>query len=958
MNPLKMIKEFLENLKNILLDYLKSRIFPVTVLMIILFFLLGRRLFILQIKNGDNYQVDFTVRTEKKLKVDSVRGNIYDVNGKLLAYNKLTYDLTFGNNNYLTNRAEDLGISENQLKNKIVYNTMQVLAQNNDKITAEFPIEFKNGNYKYTVSGITLKNFLRDAYSKNSIDELTDEELATKAEDIVYHMRFGGSDVPNFDISTDYTNEDAMVILACRYALWLNRYQQYVPVTIASDISEKSRSMILEHKDDLTGMDIIVRSERVYNDAKYFAQIIGYVGKASEEDLEYFNKNSKVPYTSDDVVGKIGIERHCEEYLRGTDGEQIMYVDNLGKVIDVVKETPATAGSDVYLSIDSDLQKYCYDMLEKEITSILLSHITPNAYAPENNKDNEIPITDVYFALFNNNYIDIEEMSKKSSTEFEQGIYNNLESRKKEIILYIRSLLKENPVNNNDLSKEYQEYLEFIFKMLGDKGVYLSSEVDRDSKEFNSYINGNKPISDYLRFCLENYYIDTSLIIEEDKYYDSEEIYNELVNYIIKELNGNKEFKNMIVHSMIQQGYISGSDVIDLIYIQKVLNEENDEDYAAFKNGAFGPYEFMTRKIKNLEITPAMLALDPCSGAVIITDIYTGELRAFVSYPSYDNNYLTNSVDGDYYNKLLTDKTTPLYSRASMMRTAPGSTFKIISTVAGVEEGVLGIDEYITDMGVFDKVYTKPACWVYRDFNTTHGTIDISKAIDISCNYFYYEVGYRLANDDGYYNDNLGLTRLNKYAAKFGFDGYSGIEIDETEPHMSDRDAVVSAIGQGTNSYTPVQMSKYITTIANGGTCYDLTLLDKVADYEGNIKKTSQPKVHSTVDIDKALWDKIHNGMRMVVTDDLDHNELLNNLKVKVAGKTGTAQEDTSRPPHALFISYAPYEKPEVSVTCVIQNGYASANAAELASFIYAYMYDKEALKDASFGQSKTDTSD
>ena len=261
-------------------------------------------------------------------------------------------------------------------------------------------------------------------------------------------------------------------------------------------------------------------------------------------------------------------------------------------------------------------------------------------------------------------------------------------------------------------------------------------------------------------------------------------------------------------------------------------------------------------------------------------------------------------------------------------------------------------------MGVFDKVYTKPACWVYRDFNTTHGTIDISKAIDISCNYFYYEVGYRLANDDGYYNDNLGLTRLNKYAAKFGFDGYSGIEIDETEPHMSDRDAVVSAIGQGTNSYTPVQMSKYITTIANGGTCYDLTLLDKVADYEGNIKKTSQPKVHSTVDIDKALWDKIHNGMRMVVTDDLDHNELLNNLKVKVAGKTGTAQEDTSRPPHALFISYAPYEKPEVSVTCVIQNGYASANAAELASFIYAYMYDKEALKDASFGQSKTDTSD
>ena len=649
MNPLKMIKEFLENLKNILLDYLRSRIFPVTVLMFFLFFLLGRRLFVLQIKNGDEYQVDFTVRTEKTLTIDSVRGNIYDVKGRLLAYNKLTYDLTFGNNNYITKRAEGLGISENILKNQVVYDVMQILKIYNDKITVDFPIEYKNGEYKYTASGISLKNFLRDAYSKNTINELSDEELATPAEDIIYHMRFGGSDLPNFEISEDYSNEDAMTILACRYSLWLNRYRQYVPVTIAENISEQSRGVILEHKDELTGMDILVRSERVYNDAKYFSQIIGYVGSASEEDLAYFNKDETiVPYTSDDVVGKLGIERYCESDLRGTDGEQTMYVDNLGKVIDVVKETPAKAGSDVYLSIDSDLQKYCYDMLEKEIASILLAHITPNAYPPDDNKDNEIPITDVYFAMFNNNNLNLKKMNAEDATALEKDIYNRIENRKKNVLSYIKNLILVNPVDNNNLSKEYQEYIEYIFKSLGSEDVYLSSKVDRDSKEFNSYVNGTMPVADFLHYLLENYYIDTSKIITENTFYDSEEIYNALASHIIEKLYNDSEFVNMVIHTMIREGSISGDEVINLIYIQGVLNAENDEDYEEFSRAAFGPYEFMRRKIQKLEITPAMLALDPCSGAVIVTDAHNGSVRAFVSYPSYDNNYLTNSIDGDY----------------------------------------------------------------------------------------------------------------------------------------------------------------------------------------------------------------------------------------------------------------------------------------------------------------------
>ena len=183
----------------------------------------------------------------------------------------------------------------------------------------------------------------------------------------------------------------------------------------------------------------------------------------------------------------------------------------------------------------------------------------------------------------------------------------------------------------------------------------------------------------------------------------------------------------------------------------------------------------------------------------------------------------------------------------------------------------------------------------------------------------------------------------------FGLTSKTGVEIEEIEPHFSTNDAVSSAIGQGTNAFAPVQLSRYVSTIANGGTCYNLSLMNKITDYEGNTVRASNHTIASQVNIDSNLWYQVHRGMRMVVTNDLAHNRLLNTLNVQVAGKTGTAQEGEDRPAHALFISYAPYSAPEYSVTTVIPNGYSSAYAADLTGFIYAYIYDKEALNNAEF---------
>ena len=935
-----MIREILESIKEIILDYVKHRLFPVTVVIIVLFSILINRLFTLQIKEGEEHLNNFIYKSKKNLTIEAVRGNIYDRNGKLLAYNELSYSVTYSNNPGLSIKAEELGISENQLKNQILYDTIQILQTNNDELYLDFPIQIdEKGEYKFTVSDTGLKNFLKNVYSVNSFDDLTDEQKNSTAADVVTYLS-----EKVFEISSEYSKEDALLILGCRYKLWLNRFQQYLPVTLAYNISEESNAAITEYSDELLGIDITVKSLRKYNDAKYFAHVLGYTGTISAEELEKYNAGlpDSAKYTNKDSVGKTGIEQYYEAYLRGTNGSETMYVDNLGKIIERVENTPAQAGNDVYLTIDADLQKYAYDTLEKEIAAILLaSLVNQNTVTDE---DNKIPITSVYFGLFDNNYLSIYDMGLQDASVTEKSIYNSYTANKEETLTTIDNILTKDFTPLSELSVEYQNYMEYICEVLSANGIFNTSLISNTDKEFIDYTNNVTSLEHYLKYAISVEAIDISSFEAESDYYDTDEIYNLLCDYIINYLNLDTEFDKLIIKSMIQSGEISGYDVVDLLYEQEVLNEEGDVEYEEFKNGLYGPYEFMYRKIKDLEITPDMLALAPCSGSVVITDVNNGDVLAMVSYPSYDNNYLANEVNAEYYNRLLNDKTMPLINRATQQKTAPGSTYKILSSVAGLNEGVITTGSYFYCNGPFDKIDQEPECWIYP---AGHGTLNVEGAISNSCNIFFYNVGYELSrNSAGQYEDSKGIELLGQYADEFGLTDVSGVEVPEISPTVSDNDAVRSAIGQGRNSYAPIQLSRYVTTIANSGTCYNLTLVDKVTDYQGNVLMDNQATVRNTIDVDTSIWNSVHTGMRNVIAYETSQSSLINRVNVSVAGKTGTAQENEDKPNHALFISYAPYESPEISVTCVIQNGYSSGNAKEVAGFIYAYIYDPEELID------------
>lgn len=938
-----MIKELLQAIKEYIIEYVTHRLFAISLVMFVLFSLLIGQLFKLQIVEGAEHLDNFTYKSKKTLTVQAARGNIFDRNGNLLAYNQLAYSVTFENSNKLTEVAAENGVSENELKNSVVAKTIEILDRNGDTVRNVLPISLdKNGNLKFTSSSDAERlRFLAEAYGTSSSDELTKEQKNASAKAVFEY--FAGKD--KFNISSDYSLEEALEIMNVRYALWLNRFQQYISVTIAVNISDESVAELNECSSDLLGIDVVVDSIRVYNDAEYFAHIIGYIGAISPKEMETYNAelSDENKYSSNDMIGKTGLEQKYESTLRGTNGVEEIYVDNLGKIIEKTKEEESTAGQDIYLTIDSDLQKYCYDTLEKEIASVLLVKITDKEVDKE--KEKLIPAADVYYALFDNNALDITHLSIDEAGTYENMVNQTLVSTRASVLSRIRTMLSSMDTPMKDLDDEDTAYMEYIFSALSQREIYNNKKIESADETYKSYVAGEISLGTYLQYAINQGAIDISSFELSSDYYDSLEVYHALLDYLEESLGNDTAFDKLVMKYMIKSGRVSGEQVIHILFEQGVLDQELDEDYADFLSGKLSAYKFIRKKIDKLEITPAQLALDPCEGSVVVTDVNNGEILAMVSYPSHDNNRLTNSVDSEYYTALLGDKTNPLYNRATQQRTAPGSTYKMLTTIAGVEEGAIDLNTVIKDEGTFTKDNTPAKCWIAPG---NHGTIGIEEALEVSCNYFFYEVGYRLGGGENHFSDANGLAKLSKYASMFGLDSNSGIELDEIDPKVSDETVVRSAIGQGTNSYTPTQLSRYVTTVANSGTCYDLSLIREIKDLDGNTTYQNEHTVHGKVNIDTALWNTVHNGMRRVVKNHTDESMLINQIDVEVAGKTGTAEENLLRPAHALFVSYAPFEHPEISVTSVIPYGYSSGNAEELAGFIYAYYFDPDKLENAS----------
>lgn len=913
------------DIKDFLKKFFSSRLFVLAAVFIVFFGIILARIFTLQVVNGKSYQENFSLKIQMKQPINAARGNIYDKNGKLLAYNELAYSISINDSTTYSSTKE-----KNKAVNAELAEILTVLKNNGETLNNDFKIDRKkDGTYSFNVSGSSLNRFRADVFGKSSADDLEydkdtgiDEANATAEQIMEYLM---GKD--NFGISSKYDGDLAYRIVVVRYAMLGNRFARYKEVKIATDVSDKTVAYVNEHMDTLSGISVNEDMIRKYNYSEYFSSIIGYTGPISESEYTALHKKNK-DYTQNDTVGKAGMEQHYETYLRGKNGEQKFYIDNVGRISEIISSTDSVAGDDLYLSIDADLQKATYLALQNEIAAIVYSNI----------KSGEIPINDVYTALIGNSVINIEHFSKAKASDTEKNVLSVFKSRQKTTLGKIKQELTSSPEALNTMSDEVLDEFTYIISMLKDDQVLLKNEIDTSDSVYQKWKNQKISPKEYLSYCITQHWIDISQLNVDEKYADSTEVYDALCKYILKNIKTDTEFSKIIYQYMITRGEISPRQLCLILFDQGVLDYD-DATVNKLKNGSLSPRDFLMKKIYNIEITPAQLALEPCTGSCVVTDEKTGEILAMVSYPGYDSNKLANGVDSEYFASLQHDKSSPLLNYATQQKTAPGSTFKLVSATAGLAENVITTSDQIRCTGIYNDISNKPKCWIYPG---SHGLENVSEAVRDSCNVFFYTVGNRLAQKKtGSYNDANGIDLIQKYAHIYGLDQKTGLEISESKSSVATKYPVMAAIGQSDNNYTTVALSRYVTAVASGKK-YNYQLMNKIVDADGKTVKKYKADYEDISDtLTSSQWDAIHSGMREVVST----MDRFQGFDIPVAGKTGTAQQ-TGHANHGLFVGYAPYDDPEITIAVRIANGYSSHNAATAARNVISYYYKETSMKD------------
>lgn len=304
-------------------------------------------------------------------------------------------------------------------------------------------------------------------------------------------------------------------------------------------------------------------------------------------------------------------------------------------------------------------------------------------------------------------------------------------------------------------------------------------------------------------------------------------------------------------------------------------------------------------------------------GAAAVIQVGTGEVLAMASYPTYDLETFNQD-----YDELVKDERLPMFNRATQGVYAPGSTFKLCTSVAALEEGIITPSTIIEDKGIYTYyVDPQPMCWIWRQAHTTHGRINVSQAIVDSCNYFYYEVG-RLT----------GIKKLDEYATAFGLGQSTGIEIGDVsgvlaspewaEAHdreWTDGQTITAAIGQSYNLFTPLQLANYVATLVSGGEHYEAHLLKNIKSYDNSRVIVVYGKGPlNDLNISDSTMAAVTKGMHDLTYDSL--RSAFSRCVVEAGAKTGSAQVGTDIA-NGTFVAYAPYDDPEIAIAIVVEKG-------------------------------------
>ena len=360
----------------------------------------------------------------------------------------------------------------------------------------------------------------------------------------------------------------------------------------------------------------------------------------------------------------------------------------------------------------------------------------------------------------------------------------------------------------------------------------------------------------------------------------------------------------------------------------------------------------LARGIANIQNTKD--AKDASEGAAVVLNVQTGEVLAMASYPNYNPALFTNGISSEDYQKYINDKRHPFINKAISDKSAPGSIFKMVTAIAALESNQISINDKINDTYryTFYRDY-QPTCWKPGG----HGLLNITQAIEVSCNFFFYEIGRR-----------AGIAKIDEVAKKLGLGSKTGIELPdeiagtlagpEVDKQWTGGKTIQTAIGQSYNDYTPLQMAKYTAMIANGGKNIDVTIVKSINNPDGTTVSRNEldSYIHnklgvetnsgSDLNISSTDLEAVKNGMKNVTSDESGTAyKYFKDFSISIGGKTGSASIGNSGHANAWFVGFGPFENPKIAVAVYVKRGEHGAYTAPIARDIFAQYFGMNAVE-------------
>lgn len=898
----------MDTLKERLGELLRNRLFVLLAAAAVIFMILVGRLFYMQIVNGEEADASLTSSVTREVTIPAARGNIYDRYGRPLAVNEAAFSVEIDDS--ITVDYEDADAEAVSLYKKLI--------KNGYVVGDDLPIT-KDAPYEFTISSDELEEW------KTNIG-LTKKQMNYTAEETLDYLyeRFGITDA-------DMTEEEKRALVS----LGININDKNIMITnlimtietnggeIVDELpisQEQPYYFLLEDEDEILSWksSVSMSEEELDYDAEESMQYL----------IELFGIPENISPSMQRKVAAVRYSLYLQRYkkyqpvtvAREINDEVIAAVEeNLDKFPGVSVETESMRvyeDGEIFSNIigyirqisDTELQEYSeYGYTSGDIVG--KTGIEKVMELELNGQDGKM-------------LVEVDNMGRKIST-----------------------LETEAPVSGDDvfltIDKELQiSAYNYLKDALADAIITrLTSELEKDvpvtlKQLFTSMIDSNN-ISVTEAMKAEDGYqkVLKDIILAHDPDID------------VTDSEDKTEAKQVLTNA-VDNGTISYTTLIYVMIEQGVITA--DDNYKArIASGELTPFNVIIEKLESGDLEPAETGLEPCTGSVVVSDVNSGEVLALVTYPSYDNNELVNTFNNEYYNKLLEDPTTPLVNRPLMQKKAPGSTLKMITAIAGLETGVITLDTQIRDKGVFKDAGTPYAnCLIYSLNGSTHGYVDVSHALEVSCNYFFYEVGYQLGNDTENPRSLKGITILDEYYDAFGLNSPTGVEIGESAPSMASPsykeevikwqnpeatssqtawtsgDTIRAAIGQSVNSFSAASMNKYVATLANGGTRYKMHLLDKVKSSDGTVTEEVEETVENVLEIAPENLEAVYEGMLLVTQGSKGTlRNVFKDFPIDVAAKSGTAEENKNLSSHVWFVGFAPYDDPQIAVTVMIPFG-------------------------------------